>query len=108
MRYRALDRDGDYTSAFLADSVECVLQAVKTRLLLWLGEWFLDTTDGTDWSGKILGENTRGTYQREIKARILDTPGVTQITRIDFQLADRALSVQATVSTVYGTGTVTI
>src|SRR5260364_424406 len=54
MRYRRLDAAGDYAfgrglSDFEQDTPEAVAQAVKTRLALRFGEWFLDTSDGTPW-----------------------------------------------------------
>ncbi|MFW3086591.1 hypothetical protein ACN6UI_27150, partial [Klebsiella aerogenes] len=54
MRYRREDDDGDYTfgqgdDTWLVNSPEAVAQAIKTRFLLWYGEWFLDTTEGTPW-----------------------------------------------------------
>ncbi len=52
MRYRREDDDGDYTfgrgdDTWLINTPEAVAQAVKTRFLLWYGQWFLDTTAGT-------------------------------------------------------------
>jgi hypothetical protein len=113
MRYRALTSDGDMRfgggrSDWLADSPECVAQAVQTRLLLLRGEWFLDTTEGTPYATEILGNNTQSTRDWAIRTRILETQGVTEITTYDSQFDpdSRAFSVQATISTLYGTTTV--
>lgn len=109
MRYRALDSNGDRTfghsaSNFLVNSPEAVAQLVKTRLALLLGEWFLDTTDGTPWATKILGENTMKTYNSAIRSRILETKGVTSIVAYNssFDPATRALTVVVTLDTIYG------
>lgn len=107
MRYRALDADGDYSfgrgpAEFLVDTPETVGQAVKTRLALWTAEWFLDLLEGTPYATEILGDNTKGTYDQAIQARIIDTPGVTGITEYVSVLQGRALAVFATISTMYG------
>lgn len=113
MRYRALSPEGDFTFGrgsgnFLVNSPEAVAQAVRTRLLLLRGEWFLDTTEGTPYAAEILGTNTRATYDEAIRERILDTQGVTEI--LDYSSAvdgsTRGLSVSVTIDTEYGPTTV--
>lgn len=109
MRYRELSPTGDYVfgrgpAEFLVNTPQTVGQAVKTRLLLLVGEWFLNVTDGTPYATKILGTNTKNTYDTAIRERILDTPGVTQITEYfsAFNSDTRALTVTATIDTIYG------
>lgn len=114
MRYRELDANGDYvvgqgTQEFLHNVSAAVAQAVLTRLLLEQGEWFLDITEGTPYATLILGENTKPTYDGAIRERILDTQGVTDITAY-LSILDpitRALTVTATINTVYGATTIT-
>jgi hypothetical protein len=111
MRYRKLDSDGDCSFGrsaldFISDTPETVAQAVRTRLLLLRGEWFLDVTDGTPYATEILGANTAQTYDLAIRERILDTQGVTGIVSYESNLADRALTVIATIDTLYGQSTV--
>lgn len=107
MRYRKLDPDGDYTFGhsardMLANTPETVAQAVRTRLLLLRGEWFLDISSGTPFSTEILGAGTAQTYDLAIRERILDTQGVTGIAAYESTLAGRALTVTATIDTQYG------
>ena len=106
MIYRQLDANGDYqVGRFLVNSADAVGQAVLTRLRLWMGEWFLDTTDGTPWLQGILGRNTN--YDFEIQQRILDTPGVTEIVSYSSSVSSaRSLSITATINTIYGQTTV--
>jgi hypothetical protein len=113
MRYRKLDANGDYTfghqqADFYRDQPEAVGQAVKTRLGLLTGEWFLDTTEGTPWRTDILGKYTQGAYDAVLKDRILETEGVQSIDAYTSSLDrnTRTLSVTATISTIYGTATV--
>lgn len=112
MRYRKLDANGDYVfggqqADFYVNSPEAVAQAVQTRLRLWQGEWFLDTTAGTPWN-QVLGKYTGGTYDTVIRQRILGTQGVQAITDYSSTLDSeaRVLTVSATISTIYGTTTV--
>lgn len=109
MKYRALDQNGDYifgrgAAQFLVNTPETVAQAVKTRLLLIQGEWFLDLVDGTPYGTKILGEGTMPFYDAAIQRRILDTQGVTEITAYSSHRDPdtRHLTVQCTISTIYG------
>jgi hypothetical protein len=107
MRVRAQSADGDYTfgqgqANFLIDSPEAVAQVIKTRLLLMTGEWFLDTTDGTPYATQILGTGTSSTRDLAVKRRILQTPGVKQITSYSSSVVDRKFSVSVTVDTIYG------
>lgn len=109
MRYRSLSPDGDYvfgqgTSEFLINTPAAVAQAVKTRLGLAQGEWFLDLNEGTPYSTEILGENTQAVYDQAIKDRILGTDGVTSIEDYESLLntETRALTVSCKINTIYG------
>lgn len=109
MRYRRLDASGDmvfgYGQAdFYVNQPEAVAQAVLTRLRLFTGEWFIDNTDGMDWSGSVLGNNTRSIRDAVIKSRILDTPGVKSIVgyQSTFDRATRKFSVAVVLNTIYG------
>ena len=110
MRYRALTSTGDYTfgggaGEFLVNTPACVAQAVKTRLLLATGEWFLDSNEGTPYSTQILGTGTKPLYDAAIQARILGTPGVVTISDYASVLnpTTRVLTVSCTITTQYGT-----
>lgn len=107
MRQRAFRADGDYAfganTPFLADTPACVAQAVMTRLRLATGEWFLDLNEGTPYDGQILGHNTGATRDLAIRIRILETPGVEQISDyLSFVDATRAFVVFANIDTIYG------
>ncbi|AOK62008.1 hypothetical protein WM29_23045 [Burkholderia ubonensis] len=113
MRYRKLDADGDYVfgggdADFFVNVPEAVAQAVQTRLRLLRGEWFLDTTVGMPWATDVLGKYTSGIYDAAIRQCILGTQGVTEITSYSSSVdpETRALTVSATINTIYGTTTV--
>jgi hypothetical protein len=110
MRYRNQSEAGDYVFGkrapqFLQDSPQCVALAIKTRLLLWQGEWFLDSSEGTPFQQRILGY-VAAPADRDlaIKERILGTQGVQGIIRYqsEYDASDRSLTVSVLAQTIYG------
>lgn len=113
MTVRLLDSDGDITTSGrqFTTEVEEVAQTVKTRLRLFLGEYFRDVTDGTPWWESILGkEGTLSSKEAIIKNRIIRTEGVTQLIEFstDFDINTRAYTVTAGILTQYGSTTVSL
>lgn len=104
MRYRQLDSNGDYVVGvpFLVDSPQCVAQAISTRLKLWQGEWFLDSSAGTPWLQKILGKSTNP--DAYVRQAILATPGVLSLTSFsgEFAGSTRVLTIDGTVESLFG------
>lgn len=109
MRYRRLDEDGDMTfgsqqADFLRNTPETVAQAVLTRLRLWLGEWFIDQSEGTPYQQAVLGKNTRDSVAPAMRARIIETQGVKSLDAFEFlfDAEERKATINATITTVYG------
>lgn len=108
MRYRKLDADGDYTfghgqSDFYVDSPDAVRQSIETRLALFTGEWYLNTSSGTAWD-QVTGKSK--SYDLVIQLRILQTQGVDRnVGIIQYQSsldpATRHLEIAALVQTIY-------
>lgn len=106
MKYRKED-NGDYTfglNQFSENTPETVAMAVRSRLLLWLEEWFLDDREGTPHAQKVLGKNPAQGYALAVKERISSTPGVTEITAfgLDLNTSVRKVTITATINTLYG------
>ncbi|WP_083860723.1 hypothetical protein [Chromobacterium haemolyticum] len=113
MRNRKTDANGDMVfglgqASFYKDQPEAVGQAIWTRLQLPLGDFFVDTSDGTAWRASVLGNNTQYVRDAVIKQRILGTPGVNQILEYISSVDPntRAFTVSATVETIYGSTTI--
>ncbi len=109
MRYRKRTDDGDYTfgngqADFWRDVPEAVGQAVETRLELWLGEWFLDTSDGTPYMQGVLGKHSQELANITIQTRALGTQGVTNLTDFlsEINPDTRGMSAQFSIDTIYG------
>lgn len=84
LRVRKLDANNDkmfgrQEADFYIDEPRACATIALTRLMLYFGEWFLDTQDGTRWFESILGYGTEATRDLEIQARVLGTPNVTEI-----------------------------
>lgn len=113
--YRKETAAGDYSfgnqlNDFWIDVPEAVAAAVKSSLLLWLGEWYLDNTVGTPYMQGILGPYSQQIADTTIQNQIMQVEGVTDIASYSSTLDEstRAMSVQATIDTEYGTTEVDI
>jgi hypothetical protein len=106
VRYRPLSPSGDFTIGvpFLTNSPAAVGQLVSTRLKLWVGEWFLDVTDGMPWAQDVDGKPNNGTPDAALKQRILSTAGVLSIVTYNstFNGRTRAFAASGTIKTQYG------
>lgn len=72
-------------------------QHVRQRLKTFRGEWFLDTTAGVPWLAQIMGrEYDPALAEAVVKAEILDTDAVTEITSfsVGFNRGTRDLQIR--------------
>jgi hypothetical protein len=119
MRYRKLAQapgtnvfnstGGDYTfgrsaADFWIDTPEAPAQAALTRMYLFLGEWFLDTSDGTPWNTQVLGYYTANARDPALQSRILGTQGISAIRSYSSNVVRdaRSFTVNAQLDTIYG------
>jgi len=108
MRVRRIDANGDWTfgsgRASYADRSESVAQRVKTRILSFQSDWFLDLSHGLPWFQLIERPADLARIERAVKSQILRTDGVSKIT--DFSMSPnvttRQLSITTTIVDVYG------
>lgn len=109
MRYRKISEADDYSfgrgkADFWVDVPDAPAQAVRTRLDLWQGQWFLDDQEGMPWKTRVLGNRTAPSRDPAIRAHVLATQGVTRI--VDYSSAldrdARAFTANIVIDTVYG------
>lgn len=84
--------EGD--SLVLVRDAHAVGQHARQRLQTFAGEWFLDTTVGVPWLSQILGHKyDPALAEAVVKARLLGTDGVTEITSfsVSFDRSTRGL-----------------
>ncbi len=98
-----LGPDGDFAfiggSLVRARGTPALLQRVRVAVLLWLGEWFLDVSAGTDWRQVFEAkppdpERAQGL----LRTRILSVAGVRSVdsVSVSFDSAERRLSLSYT------------
>lgn len=109
MRVRQLSPTGDFTFGasqlnFLINSPACVAQVVRTSLLLWLAEWYLDISAGMPWIQGVLGKHNQDTADLTVQDYILGIQGVTDISRYESigQQPQRLYLAQTTIDTQFG------
>lgn len=73
-----------------ATGKEATRLAIICRLRLFLGEYFLDATDGTPWFQNILGKASRDIAETNIKQRIITTQGVVALKEFEMVLDNKA------------------
>lgn len=97
-----IGRNGDL---LLVDGAARVAQQVKITLLMFLGEWFMDTDFGVPYIESILVKNPKmAAINAILRARIIDVPGVNRILTLTptFDRPARALRVVFEIDTTYG------
>ena len=107
---RALDSNNDImvrggSLLTVADGAE-IVQHVRSRLLFYLGEWFLDIDAGVPYFQEIFTKPANlANIESIFKSKILRTPGVQKLT--DFSMtyeggSSRTLSVSFSAETTFG------
>lgn len=82
-----------------------IAQTIRTRLKLFLGEYFRDITDGVPWFQSILIKTgTLTSKDAIIKQRIIQTEGVNNIVEFtsDYDIKSRKYSINCIVNTPFG------
>lgn len=88
--------DGDIVTAgeHFASGKTATQQAIIRRLRLFLGEYFLDGTEGTPWFQSILGKNPHEVAEAQIKRRIIGTKDVMALTQFDYTFETRTRTIR--------------
>lgn len=96
--------DGDIVTSgkHFVTGKEETRQAIICRLLLFLGEYFLNATEGTPWFQSILGKSSLDIARANIKARIITTAGVMAINSFDlvFDAKERRITISALITDI--------
>lgn len=109
MTIKALDENNDI---FLKDGkIHTVseapetVQQIRSRLLTYLGEWFLNTESGVDYFGIVFVKPVNlSLIESEIKSIIIGTDGVIQLNEfeLDYDSTTRKLTVDFEAETIFG------
>lgn len=108
MIFRSLDKNGDWNyghglSSYLTGN-SAIAANIRTRLLSWVGDCFFDTAAGVDWKNRLGSKNQRQLLESDVKRIILTSYGVTGLTAFATVLNGRALTITATVNTIFSKG----
>ena len=107
---RALDSNNDLiiesgNIKLVEDGSETV-QHVRTRLLFYFNEWFLDIKAGTPYFEQVFTKPVNlANIESILKSRVLNTPGVKSLTEFSLSYEGnsiRRLSVSFSAETTYG------
>jgi len=64
----------------MLDPGDALAQRIRIRLRSWKGEWYLDSTFGVDYRGKVLVKNAdRAVVANQFRSIVESTPGVARI-----------------------------
>jgi hypothetical protein len=100
---------GNQQNNFISD-LAAVAQIIRTRLLLFQGEWFLNLNDGLPMFNGILGSSgdprNLQTIIAIIRQRIQATPYVTNVLDVSASFQNRQFVFSAEVQTQFGVVTV--
>ncbi len=105
--------DGDIATSgnqFIS-GIDEIAQTVKTRLRLFLGEYFRDVREGTPWFQQILGKpESISAANAVIAQRISRTPGVQELIgfEVSFDVATRKYTIRAEILTPFGATQITL
>lgn len=108
MRTRRIDGNNDWTFGFgrqaYATGSDAVAQKVKTRLQMFLGEWFLDLDVGIDWITEMSVPNQSPRILSDARTMILKTQGVKTLNTFEssHDPKTRKLSIKASYTDIYG------
>lgn len=83
-------------SPYLVTDNEAIKQHLKIRLQFWLGEWFLDLSEGIPLRTHVLIRAPSIVVLRSIFSQVIvDTPGISEVRRLtlSFDRQNRGLAV---------------
>lgn len=104
MQVRGLDTNGDWLfgkgiSDYKTNTL-AVQQNIETRLKEWVGDCFFNTTAGIDWQNR-LGKTAPSVIELDVRRTILLTDGVFDITSVSISSANRVLTIDYSLRTIY-------
>ena len=112
MKYRKLTSTGDYSfgsgSNNYANGNEAVAQAIKTKVLLFYGEWWENLGEGIPMFQSVLGQTNPETIKSSlsmlVEQRITEIEEVDSVKNIeiDYDRKNRTISMEVDVATTSG------
>ena len=113
MKYRKqADYTADYTFGYGLGNFYggnmAVAQAIKTKILLFYGEWWENLGEGIPMFQSILGqtnpETIKSSFSMLVEQRILEVPGVESIKNIEVEYDKKNRSISSVIDAVTESG----
>ena len=112
MKYRRITSSGDYSfgsgSKNYVEGNEAVAQAIRTKLLLFYGEWWENLGEGIPMFQSVLGQTNPETIKSSlsmlVEQRIVEIQEVDSVKNIeiDYDRKNRTISMEVDVTTTSG------
>lgn len=94
---RGLDKNHDWTFGNGLNNYKTgddeIAQNVKTRLLSFQNDWYLDEGAEIDWITLLGQKNNEASIKAEVERVTLETDGVIRVNRVDVSVANRNASI---------------
>jgi hypothetical protein len=105
MRVRRNTKDGEWMFgrglADYAKDEEAILQNLKTRILSFQNDWFLDTSAEIDWFDLLGRKGTQEEIKREIERVAIATEGIVRVDKIELIKFNRSATIKIDVTTIF-------
>lgn len=85
-----------------------IAQNIKTRLLSFKNDWFLDIDANIDWMNLLGQRGTEKIIENEVARVILTTSSVVRINSLSLQNKERRVIIEANITTIFGNDTITV
>ena len=101
MKYRKQTPTGDYSfgnnNQDFVSGQKAIAQAIKTKILLFYGEWWEDISEGIPMFQSIVGQtnksNVANALELLLNERVLEVPGVEVVNEITATIDGRTISI---------------
>jgi len=108
VKVRAIDKQGDWDfgrgrQSYKTD-LDAIMQLNVTHIRSWYLNCFFDLLAGIDWKNLLGQKQTSPKIRDAVRRELLKIEGVTGVLNVSLSIdEDRALKVQYTETTIYGT-----
>lgn len=108
MKVRAIDKKGDWDFGrgrqSYKEDLDAIMQLNVTHIRSWYLDCFFDMLAGIDWKNLLGQKQTSIKIRDAVRRELLKIDGVTSVLNVSVSIdEERALKVQYTESTIYGT-----
>lgn len=104
MRFRNLDKDGDWTFGKglnnYASGDDAIGLNIRTRILSWLNDCFFAMNEGIDWVNRLGSKDQRVLLDQDLRRTIMQSDDVTELTSFDSVVNGRDFSAVYNIKTI--------